>query len=191
MYFMAPNNLIYGYSDPRTGQLRYVGKSRSGMGRANNFTGHGHGHVGNWINNLTAEGLRPNVVVIQQLDPDCTNIELVDIEDGWKRYFLQMGCDLTNVERIGWDGRLEYGPEFRKKMSAAHRGRKKSAQEIANRAAALRGKKYGPPPPERRAKIAAGNRGKKRSAEVRANMAAAARLRWKKWREGRTHANLP
>ncbi|MEO9196308.1 MAG: hypothetical protein ABI445_21865 [Polyangia bacterium] len=64
--------LIYGLRDPRTGAIRYVGQSSSGMRRPR---AHGQAyflkrttpHKRNWLMQLASLGLKHEVVVLQQL----------------------------------------------------------------------------------------------------------------------------
>ena len=72
---------------------------------------------------------------------------------------------------------LKRPPETCEKMRQAQIGRKQSAETIAKRAAALRGR---PRPPEVRAKISSSHIGIKPSAEARAKMSASAKQRKKK-----------
>lgn len=73
---------------------------------------------------------------------------------------------------IGGDGPkgLTHSPESRARMSAAHRGKKQSAETIAKRIPHLRGRKFPPRPKEWCAKISRANRGRKRSPEHRQKM---------------------
>lgn len=150
--------LIYGLVDPRTGQLRYIGKSCSGFERPRR-----HGSVsalakdetykGRWIKELHGEGLSYEIVLIQEVDREI--LETAEIH--WIAYFRAMGCPLTNLTN-GGDGctgtkrssatkekiaesnrRRVISPETRAKMSAAKRG--KVPRNLAGVHAGLRGKK--------------------------------------------------
>src|SRR5438105_11913465 len=109
------NFIIYGLIDPRDGQLRYVGKSVSGMNRPKAHMQHvflqSNTHKVNWIRQLKALGLQYGIVVIQSLDD---KEMLSQAEIFWIAYFRQLGCPLTNLT-AGGEGMLGHRP------SAAHR----------------------------------------------------------------------
>jgi hypothetical protein len=138
-------NLIYGLIDPRNGQLRYVGKSMSGLTRPK-----GHAtpsglkkssgtHKGNWIRQLMDGGLKPEIVVLE-----CSDVAtLCEAESFWISYARFIGCDLTNATD-GGVGRLGHSHipsenararisavqktmwsdlHHRQRMSSAHGGR--------------------------------------------------------------------
>jgi hypothetical protein len=152
--------LIYGLVDPRDGQLRYVGKSSSGLKRPrsewrNALAGHeGRGRKVCWIKNLLKAGLELyGVVVIQEFDDDGI---LGQAERFWIAYFRQIGCRLTN-DTDGGEGvsgyiptadlrraRSEFfrsvtrTPEWKENISKSKLGKKRSAEEIAAVAAGIR-----------------------------------------------------
>lgn len=173
-------NLIYGLTDPRTGHLRYVGRSTSGSRRP--FQ-HGQpyylrsvrSHTSSWCQNLAAAGLRPGVVIIEDSPED-----LFDAEQFWIAYFRLLGCDLTNHTE-GGDGMVGFRhsettkariaatkkgrtatPEERERNRTAQLGRKHSPETIAKIRAAMAGRApacaFVPKSPEHRARIAESNR---------------------------------
>lgn len=173
---MASRFLVYGLVDPRTGHLRYVGKSTSGMRRprahctpANLRKGT---HKANWLRQLVADGTRPEITVLQECSgPE----ELYDLEQGWISYFRGLGAPLTNATD-GGPGILgikrssetrarisaalmghPVGEATRKAVSLAHKGKPVSPEMRARMAVVFQGKTHGP---EARAKMAAANRGK-------------------------------
>ena len=93
--------LIYGLFDPRNDELRYVGKSMSGLKRPK---GHfypsqlrGHNKRVNWIKSLQAKGLRPEIVILEEV----VNAEtLPTLEKLAIAHYRSMGFDLVN----GTDG---------------------------------------------------------------------------------------
>jgi hypothetical protein len=92
-------NIIYGLVDPRSGQLRYIGKSTSGIRRVRehsypSFLKREQTHKTKWIRQLAEQGMTPNAVVVQEL-PDAEG--LYEAERGWIAYFRSMGCPLTNL----------------------------------------------------------------------------------------------
>jgi hypothetical protein len=148
--------LIYGYSDPRTGLLRYIGKDTTGGTRAKKIHAHEHGHVGNWIKNLAKEGLRPKIHVIQEnVDP----FVLRQAETFWIEYFRSLKFPLTNITDHGegvWG--IRQTEEHRLKVSQAMKGKKLSEIVVKSRV------------------------GKHHSESTRIKLSQAAKLRWKRSR---------
>lgn len=64
--------IIYGLVDPRSGELRYVGKSCSGLKRPKAHLAPSNlkkaTHKNNWIRQLLAAGARPDILVIEETD---------------------------------------------------------------------------------------------------------------------------
>lgn len=119
-------DLIYGLKDPRTGAIRYVGKSKVGMKRPlshrvrcrdiRNKT-----HIANWVRELQALGLDYEIVVLEYLPNDTAFREA---EPRWIAKLRAEGCDLTNAT-IGGEGVIgrRHTEESKKKMSLARKGR--------------------------------------------------------------------
>lgn len=191
----ARDVLVYGLIDPRTNEVRYIGKSIYGLKRAR---AHGQpsrldrypGHRANWIRSLQREGLSFCCVVLCR----CSEDQLDAAEIFWIAEGRRLGWTLTNATDggEGAPGCIQ-SEETKRKVGAFHAGRPKSAEHRARIAEALRGQKH---TPERVAKIAAArkptvlspehkerlrqrnlgnnwNAGKKLSAETRAKMSAA------------------
>jgi hypothetical protein len=165
---------IYGLVDPRTGDLRWVGKSDDPQRRL-------RGHVssrdsdtprGAWLRDLWAHDLVPALVLFEKVameDWRAAECEWIDAKQA-------EGCPLLNVNRGGGGGdtRIHGKPEVRRKMSRSH---KASALSLAARergAAAVRGV---PKTPEHRAKIGAAQVGKIVSPQARRALSAAKRGR--------------
>lgn len=92
--------LIYGLIDPRDGQLRYVGRSSSGLARALHHSQPRALRIGktrctNWCKNLKNNNLRPEIVILESWDI-ATNDELNEAEIFWIAYFRGLGCSLVN-----------------------------------------------------------------------------------------------
>jgi len=117
--------IVYGLTDPRTNELRYVGKTDKGLEvrlqqhlqpaylRPNT-------HKNAWIKLLKREALRPDIFVIEETqDPEA--------EQFWISYYKSIGCDLTNgtVGGEGWKVGTKHSEAAKKKISEAHMGRKK------------------------------------------------------------------
>lgn len=100
-----PNkHLIYGLIDPITDELRYIGRSSSGLNRPRqhlapcNFeTQISYCH--NWVKSLIKQGIRPQIIVIEEfLDASGLN----DAEQFWISYFKGLGSRLTNLTDGGF-----------------------------------------------------------------------------------------
>jgi hypothetical protein len=153
--------LIYALHDPRSGELRYIGKSSNGLQRPRSHVypneNRQRSHRAHWIKALLAEGLRPEIVVLEEYE---NGDGLAEMEQLAIAHYRSMGFRLTN-QTAGGEGApgMIHSAETRAKMSASKKGK--------------------PAPPrsaEHIAKIAAWNRsriGKRLSDETRANMRAA------------------
>lgn len=101
--------LIYGLIDPRTNQLRYVGKSKNGIKRARALHT-GCPHCYNWQRQMQRSGVMAEVEILQDGIED--RAELRDAEEHWIAYFKFVGCDLTNIRnggQGGWIGQWKKG----------------------------------------------------------------------------------
>jgi hypothetical protein len=144
---MVDKFIIYGLVDPRTGQLRYVGKSVKGLRRPRSHMApwvlkkEGHTHKGHWVKSIVDAGLRPKIVIIEALDSPTA---LYEHEHFWVTYFRAMGCPLTNATD-GGAGTLghRHSLESRAKQSAVKKG-KPQPDAVLAMIASNRGRKHGP-----------------------------------------------
>lgn len=96
-------HLIYALVDPATSEIRYVGRSSSGLARAKSHSRPSglktDDYCHRWIRKLLAEtGLRPGIRVVQEFDAfDDIDSVLNDAEVYWVSYFRGIGCPLTNT----------------------------------------------------------------------------------------------
>jgi hypothetical protein len=104
-------DLIYAYVDPRTLRNCYVGKSSTGMLRPRDIRGHNHGDCGQWLEELEALGLKPEIVVLAVIEGDPRAREenpcpwaadrnltvLSNAEMWWIRHGRALGWPLTNM----------------------------------------------------------------------------------------------
>lgn len=100
---------IYGLVDPRTQQLRYVGKTSKRRIKDRLFCHLGHArlagpkrHVLAWVSGLLSDGLRPEIFVIEEVP---SGADWKEVEQFWIAYFRSIGADLCN-RSIGGDGGL-------------------------------------------------------------------------------------
>ncbi|WP_454751700.1 NUMOD3 domain-containing DNA-binding protein [Cupriavidus necator] len=201
---MKPTH-IYALIDPRTGFVRYVGKTV--MSIEHRLAVHvsnarkTHTHSARWICGLLSAGLRPEAIHIETVMSDWQEAECY-----WIAQFRFLGFDLAN-HTAGGDGlnSHQHSEESKARMSEAMRrryvdkvnplkGRKRPQEVLEKMSIALRGKKFSDErrammrevskriqiSPETRAKMAATMRGKPkppRSAEHSAKIAERARGR--------------
>lgn len=97
---------IYGLIDPRTSEIRYVGKTVLGIKKR--LTAHigavrsvrHKRHVLAWIASLLAASLRPQVFLIEEIPADD---DWVEAEQFWISYFRSVGANLCNLT-VGGEG---------------------------------------------------------------------------------------
>lgn len=142
---MPDKYLIYGLVDPLSGQLRYLGKSESGLRRPRRHRRPcelkiDNSHKGRWIKKLHAKNLSYGIVVIQETD----KATLVQAEIFWIAYFRAMGCPLTNLTD-GGDGVSGYKHSELAKAAIgfANKGRLRTPPQIAKMVAARNNREIG------------------------------------------------
>jgi hypothetical protein len=111
---------IYGLVDPRTNQLRYVGKTKKSLHKRlkNHVQDARYGfkrHVCNWVGELLRLGLRPEIFVIEEVAGDWAEAERF-----WIAYFRSIGAHLTNIAK---GGQGDPGPEHFEKLRVLFKGR--------------------------------------------------------------------
>jgi hypothetical protein len=163
---------IYGLVDPRTNQLRYVGKTKDAYHRYyDHMRARKNSHLRNWLRQVKSCGDQPEMLIIETV----TTEQWPEAERFWIAYFEYIGANLCNRHGGGWGG--NYKPvseehranlskalrgrkgkpltdEHRKKLSDAFRGKKRPQCGWS------RGKKLGPRPPEVGLNISAAKKGK-------------------------------
>jgi group I intron endonuclease len=165
---MNTKYLIYGLVDPRDGNLRYIGKSSQGLGRARehsypSYLDVDRSYCANWIRELQELGLTYTSVVIQDFeDADI----LSQAEMYWIAYFRTIGCRLTNLT-LGGEGHLGYSPnqETRSKISSALKGKVRSASHSKAISKAKKGKSTGKRTEECKKKMSNSHKNSKKSKE--------------------------
>lgn len=147
---------IYGLCDPRSGELRYIGKTSKDPNKR--LTRHASdarlgqsGHKNNWIRVLLALGLVPEIFIIEDVDGNGADEEVYHIAQ-----FRAMGCNLTNATE-GGEGKPGWVP------SPENLERMRAAQQAA--------KKANPVSPETRERLRLSHLGKVRSPKARAKFA--------------------
>ena len=158
----SSKNLVYGLVDPRDGRLCYVGKAETPLfSRLDRHLSEARGkksqsHKCNWIRNLLAAGLRPEVVILE--DGFVSSQALSEAEVWNIAYWKFLGCRLTNTT-LGGEGTLGWSPsaETRKTWSLQRMGRRPSSETRAKLSAIRTGKRHSV---ETRQKISKGNSGR-------------------------------
>jgi hypothetical protein len=128
----APKSFIYGLTDPRTGGVRYVGRTVSGMRRPKmhgfpTILAKDHTYKANWIRELRAAGLDYGIIILAEAEKEkLGEVEMEIIERAKKEGWL-----LTNLTGGGEGGHLgrKFSAEHRAKISAANKGRKMSEEQ--------------------------------------------------------------
>jgi hypothetical protein len=149
--------IVYGLVDPRTDEIRYVGKSSSGLERPR-WHGYpsaltkGRTHKQNWIRELVSEGL---VYRIKVLEVVAAKEELADAEIKWIKYGHDEEWPLTNITAGG------EGPG----MTRAH---------YANLSRLFKGKAVSPERRQRMLAVASKRQGVARSVAVKEKLREAA-----------------
>lgn len=124
-------NIVYALQDPRTKEIRYVGKSTKGLKRPRYHLlpcyyaskKHDKFPLYIWIRKLIRLGLKPNIIIIQEVD---TPENLSKAELYWIEYFKSVGSPLTNVLDASSMGNIgfRFSKEQKEKMSKTRKGRK-------------------------------------------------------------------
>ncbi len=120
---MSSIHQIYALKDPRTDEIRYVG--RTGRSTSWRLKKHleekKHTHKCRWVQGLKRKGLVPQLVVLEK----CATREDADkAEKSWILSLLRSGFRLVN-HRIGGEGAPEgytHSEETRKKISTSLKG---------------------------------------------------------------------
>jgi len=120
-------SVIYGLRCPIEGQIRYIGKSLSGIGRAfehfkPSSIKEGKTRKNNWLSVLKQQGLEPTVILLESFQ-NITNSELYRIEQDYITFYKSYGF-LTNLTD-GGPGMVghKYTQESRTKMSVSAKKR--------------------------------------------------------------------
>jgi hypothetical protein len=111
---------IYGLADPRTGAIRYVGKSVQPFARLDYHLAPRSRRVDNvknrWLNELLAAGLKPTLIILQWV----TDANWAERERAWICQGRMIGWDLVNTSD-GGEGVLPNTPESRERAAERRR----------------------------------------------------------------------
>lgn len=129
---------IYVLSDPRTDEVRYVGKTASHLRRR--LSTHlaqarrRSNHREKWVASLLDSGLRPHIELIEAV-PDG---QADDAERYWIRMLRRLGCRLTNATDGGDGGRMEPDIERRRLANGEWYRKAQTVEAKTRRSAAAR-----------------------------------------------------
>lgn len=119
---------IYGLVDPLTDEIRYIGKTVRPKERLQNHMNEkSNCHRSHWLQSLKAQGLRPSMVLIEEV---CGAWPWQESERHWIAYGRRHGWPLTN-NTSGGDGVPDLPIETRRKMASTWLGRKHSDETKA------------------------------------------------------------
>ncbi len=126
---------IYGLIDPRTGVLRYIGKTvnlrkRFNLHLSTTRCKKKH-HKDRWILGILQQGFKPEMIVLEGVSGNGDVEECI-----WIASFKASGVELLNIEEGG--SRAKNSAETRAKISKANKGKKRSPEAIENYRAAAR-----------------------------------------------------
>jgi group I intron endonuclease len=131
---------IYALIDPRTDEIRYVGKTNQKL--QSRLTTHMNEnsscHRVHWLNQLKALGMRPKITVLENVPEDKAWQES---ERFWIKHLRLQGVNLTN-NTSGGDGVCDLPPETRERMRQVWLGRKHSEETRARMSVVNSGRKH-------------------------------------------------
>lgn len=160
--------LIYALVDPRNGNVRYIGKSTTGLWRPKThqmpktLEKDSNGHKANWIRQLKGRGLSYQIVVLEE---DLDKADLGSAEQEWIAWGRWQGWPLVNMTD-GGDGQpgLRHSEEAKRKIAEKAALYRHSEESRAKIGTAHRGKKVSP---ETGARISAAKKGRRTPLEER------------------------
>lgn len=168
------SGVIYALVDPLSGRVRYVGWTVNLTVRIRDHLKPsrllGRQRRDRWLNRLVLQGLRPNVVVLEEVAADWAAAER-----RWIKHYRDAGMDLTN-HTDGGEGALgrRHTASAKAAMSLKRKGRKPSKLSIQRTIELRTGKKRSAESVEKGRQK---SKGQKRTLEQRARISAAARGR--------------
>lgn len=116
---MNDTTFIYGLIDPRTDEVRYVGKANDPKCRLGNHLTPKNlaprNKRNSWLKQLLQAGLKPRLVVLEEVDKDIWQ----EAEQRWIAFYRETVTNMT----AGGEGMQDASPELRAAMSERNKGR--------------------------------------------------------------------
>lgn len=116
-------SLIYTLADPRTGEIRYVGKTDRDpavrVAQHVNDAKNKRTHRGNWVRSLLNAGVRPVFEAVEEVPKK----EWEFWEQHWIQQFKGWGFDLVNTHKGGTGGTIAHSEETKRRIGDANRGK--------------------------------------------------------------------
>jgi hypothetical protein len=116
-------SLIYTLADPRTGEIRYVGKTdRPTSVRLSQHVNDAKRvgtHRSNWVRSLLNAGIRPVLEAVEEVPKS----EWEFWEQHWIQQFKGWGFDLVNTHKGGTGGTIAHSEETKRRIGARAKGR--------------------------------------------------------------------
>ncbi len=191
---MSDTTFLYTLNCPKTGQVRYIGKSDNPFAR---FYRHllrskaEDSYKARWIVSLQSAGLQPTMELLDEVPVS----EWESWEREYIRVFRAIRIPLTNTSEGGDGFRTILTPEIREKLGRGSRGKKFSAErskalsmrqagrkrpESTRQRISEARKKFFADNPEARVAVSKSLFGKKRSEESRAKQSFSLKQTWAK-----------
>lgn len=167
---MLPCNVntvfIYMLSDPDTGDVRYVGKTKDREARLKVHAAGGkeQNYRGNLLRSFRVQGIKPYLTTLDEVPEN----EWPMWEAAYIQFFREQGCNLVNTTS-GGEG-VEQTPEIRAKIGNGNRGRKFGPEIVERMRLRMLGRTHSD---ETKAKMSEAHKGYVKSPEHCANLSAA------------------
>lgn len=134
---------IYTLTDPRTNEIRYVGKTKYSLNKRLNShlsdCKRYNFHNANWLKVLLSNNLKPSISLLEEVIED----NWIERERYWIKYYRELGCNLNN-NTDGGEGHLGYkkSEELKERISQWSRGKQISQKQKEQISKANKGKKH-------------------------------------------------
>lgn len=133
---------IYTLADPRTNEVRYIGKTKKTLYRrlSEHITTSKNlkDHRSKWIQSLVQQNFHPKIEVLDT----CQEENWQETEKFWISILKFLGVDLVNQNEGGYGNNgHRFSQESKRKISMSLTGKKQSKETIEKRSSQMRGRK--------------------------------------------------
>lgn len=134
---------IYAIVDPRTDEVRYVGKTTAPPRRFRDHiclarSGLAEYYSSRWMREILSDNKRPILKILQA----CAEENWQDRERYWIEFYKSKGCSLTNLTDGGQGGSGKMPAASRASLSVRHKGRTMSEEWRTRISEANKGKRH-------------------------------------------------